>query len=367
MRMTFSLRILIFALVVLALSMAMSTASFAQIRISVGFGPPALPVYEQPLCPGDGYLWTPGYWAWDADIADYYWVPGTWILAPEVGYLWTPPYWGWSDGGWLFYDGYWGPQVGFYGGIYYGFGYFGYGFVGGRWDHDHFFYNRAVMNVNVVNIHDVYEEKVTNATVNHVSYNGGPGGIDAHPRPEDEAAARERHIGPVAAQTQQIQAARGNPELRASANHGKPTIAATARPGQFSGPDVVHAKEAGGTYNPPANRGGAARGASSSVVHPKELAPIERTTPNTGDAKTDKKYQQQQDKLIAQQNKEREKLQQQQDKEHAQLAKQNADDARKQQTEQKHQQQTQQMVQRHTQERRQLQQKFSPPAPRGKK
>ena len=258
MRKIFSLPTMLFSLFVLAMCLAMATTSSAQIRISVGFGPPALPVYEQPLCPGDGYIWTPGYWAWDGDISDYYWVPGTWILAPEVGFLWTPPYWGWADGGWLFYDGYWGPHVGFYGGINYGFGYFGFGFVGGRWDNGHFFYNRAVMNINVENIHNVYEEKVTNVTVNHVSYNGGPGGVDAHPRPEDETAARDHHIGPVAAQTQHLNAARGNPELRASANHGKPPIAATSRPGEFSGHGVAPAREAGGEYHPPANRGGAA-------------------------------------------------------------------------------------------------------------
>jgi hypothetical protein len=73
MRILPSLRTRLFALVVLT----MSSASFAQIRISVAFGPPALPVYDQPLCPGDGYLWTPGYWAWDDDGGDYYWVPGT--------------------------------------------------------------------------------------------------------------------------------------------------------------------------------------------------------------------------------------------------------------------------------------------------
>ena len=37
--------------------------SFAQIGIgiSIGIAPPPLGVYEQPMCPGDGYLWTPGY------------------------------------------------------------------------------------------------------------------------------------------------------------------------------------------------------------------------------------------------------------------------------------------------------------------
>ena len=61
-------RFVLFALVLLSLT----TTSLAQIRISVRFGPPALPVYEQPICPGDGYIWTPGYWAWDDADQDYY-------------------------------------------------------------------------------------------------------------------------------------------------------------------------------------------------------------------------------------------------------------------------------------------------------
>ena len=97
------------------------TPSFspAQVAVVVRMGPPRLPVYDQPVCPDEGYLWTPGYWAWDPDAAEYYWVPGTWVLAPEPGLLWTPGYWGWVDGGYRWYPGYWAPQVGFYGGIDY--------------------------------------------------------------------------------------------------------------------------------------------------------------------------------------------------------------------------------------------------------
>jgi hypothetical protein len=125
MRIISVVRYLLLALFLLAVS----AASFAQIGIgiSVGFAPPPIPVYEQPICPGYGYIWTPGYWAWDADGDDYYWVPGTWVEAPEVGFLWTPGYWGWGDGGYFFHGGYWGPHVGWYGGINYGFGYFGHG------------------------------------------------------------------------------------------------------------------------------------------------------------------------------------------------------------------------------------------------
>jgi hypothetical protein len=109
MRTILPLRSLSLVLVVLAVSSVfLEQKSFAEIGIAVSIGPPALPVYEQPVCPGDGYLWTPGYWAYDYDDADYYWVPGTWVLAPEVGFLWTPGWWGWGDGGFFFHEGFWG-------------------------------------------------------------------------------------------------------------------------------------------------------------------------------------------------------------------------------------------------------------------
>ena len=58
----------------LALLIALIPASsFAGVFISVGFAPPILPVYVQPVCPGDGLMWTPGYWAYGPD--GYYWVP----------------------------------------------------------------------------------------------------------------------------------------------------------------------------------------------------------------------------------------------------------------------------------------------------
>jgi hypothetical protein len=360
-----TIRTILFAFVVLM----MSSASFGQVRISVAFGPPALPVYEQPLCPGDGYIWTPGFWAWSDDDQDYYWVPGTWVLAPEVGFLWTPPYWAWVDTAFVFYEGYWGPHIGFYGGINYGFGYFGEGFEGGRWDNGRFFYNRSVTNVNVTNVRNVYNTTVINKNVNvtRVSYNGGNGGVTARPTPQDEAAARERHLPPAPAQTQHIQAARSNRELRASANHGKPPVAATAKPGVFSGREAVPAKQAGAPYNPPANRGAAQPraangGRSTGAHHPNELPPMERPAPpSTGNPKADKKYQQEQQRLQQKQDQERQKLQQQQEKEHQRLMQQNASESRRQQTEQKHQQQTQQLQQRHAEQQQRLQQRQGPP------
>ena len=371
------------------------------IGVSVGFPPPELPVYAQPICPGEGYIWTPGYWAWDPDDEDYYWVPGTWVLAPEVGFLWTPGYWIWGGSGFVFYQGYWGPVVGFYGGINYGYGYFGRGYEGGRWDNGRFYYNRSVNNINVTEIHNVYNTTVVNNNVNvpRVSYNGGNGGVNVRPTPQEEAARNERHVGPVAAQTQHVQAARSNRELRASQNYGKPPIAATQRPGAFSGNAIVSAKE-GGRYNPPPNRGannratnnpdrpvnnpnqpsGASRSENNTnraesnanrpnYVHPNDLPKTNQPDrpPSTGNPKTDQRYQQQQDKLYQQQEKELQKLQQKQDQEHQRVAQQKADDARQQQMEQRHQQETQQMQQKHEQQQQRMEQQPPPSHPNEKK
>jgi hypothetical protein len=340
--------------------LAIPVQSRAQIAvgISVRIAPPELPVYEQPLCPGESYIWTPGYWAWVDD--DYFWVPGTWVLAPEVGFFWTPGYWAWDGGSFIFYEGYWGPVVGFYGGINYGYGYFGHGYEGGRWDNGRFFYNRSVNNVNITEIHNVYNTTVVNTTVTRASYNGGNGGINEHPTPQEEAASHEKHISPVPAQIQHVQAARANPALRASANHGKPPVAATPRPGALNDQGVVTAKE-GGRNNPPArSENNAAR--PGSAVHPNELPPTARPTArNTGSTNLDKKYQQQQEKLQAKQDQERQKLQQKQEQEHQRQAQQKANEARKQQLEQQHQQQTQQLAQKHAQQQQKLQERQQPP------
>jgi hypothetical protein len=232
-------------------------ASIALPGVAVSFTandpPPPLPVYEQPVIPGDGYLWTPGYWSWGDD--GYYWVPGTWVEPPQVGLLWTPGYWGFADGAYGFHPGYWGATVGFYGGVNYGFGYVGVGFAGGRWDGGHFAYNTAVSNVNTTIIHNTYHETVTNnnTTVSRVSFNGGAGGTVATPTPAERAAAAQPHTPPTAAQTSHIQEASRNPALSAKANGGHPAIAATAKPGVFSGPGVVAAHEAGRPAAPAAN------------------------------------------------------------------------------------------------------------------
>jgi hypothetical protein len=166
------------------------------------------------------------------------------VVAPQPGLLWTPGYWGWSGGAYIWHAGYWGPHVGFYGGVNYGFGYVGVGFVGGYWNGGHFFYNRSVNNVTITNVHVYNKVVVNNVTVNRVSFNGGRGGIDARPNAEEERWSHERHFEATRMQMDHENGARNNRELWASTNHGRPAIAATARPGEFHGPHVVPARAA---------------------------------------------------------------------------------------------------------------------------
>ncbi len=247
-------------LAVFAVSLTAISSAQIGVGISVRIGPPALPVYAQPVCPGPGYMWTPGYWAWN-DEGGYYWVPGTWLVAP-VGMLWTPGYWGWGGGLYAWHAGYWGPHVGFYGGINYGYGYGGVGFVGGEWRGGGFYYNRAVSNVSVSNVTNVYSKTVVVNNAATTSFNEGEGGIQARPTPQEEAAEHEQHTAPLPAQTQHEQLASQNHENFASENHGRPAIAATAKAGDFSSHSAIPARAAGGEYHAPAMTPQEARGPS---------------------------------------------------------------------------------------------------------
>jgi hypothetical protein len=218
-----SARIVLIAIALLAVP----SASYGGIFISVNFGPPPLPVYVQPPCPAPGYLWTPGYWAYGP--AGYFWVPGVWVTPPVVGVLWTPGYWGFAGGVYMWHPGYWGPHVGFYGGINYGFGYLGVGFVGGHWAGRTFYYNRAVSNVNVVNIHNVYVDRtvINRTAVNYsrASFNG-PGGVMARPTRQERAAMGQRHIAATGTQIAHERAASYDRSQFASVNHGHPSVTA---------------------------------------------------------------------------------------------------------------------------------------------
>jgi hypothetical protein len=178
----------------LLLVLAASTFMHAQISLAITVGPPPIPVYDQPPCPEDGYTWAPGYWAWGDN--GYFWIPGTWVRIPAAGMLWTPGYWGWGGAGMVFHTGYWGPQVGFYGGINYGFGYGGSGYEGGHWQGQNYYYNRSVTNMGSTHVTNVYNQTVVVNNNTYVSYNGGQGGVSAVPTRQERAAEQDHHVPP---------------------------------------------------------------------------------------------------------------------------------------------------------------------------
>ena len=199
----------------LALGLALATplAAWSQVSLSVTVGPPPLPLYAQPPIPGDGYLWTPGYWGWGSGL-----------------YVWHP--------------GYWGPHVGYYGGINYGYGYIGSGYAGGRWDRGRFRYNSAVNNIPQGRVHDVYRTPVPQRPAHPESFNGGKSPWHTPPTANERRFEGGQHPNWTQEQTDHEHRAVSMPEQRMGNNHGTPPTAATPRPGGFGDPQVEHVRQA---------------------------------------------------------------------------------------------------------------------------
>ena len=213
------------------------------IGISVGYAPPPLPQYYQPDAMQPNMIWQPGYWGFGS--YGFFWVPGTWVQAPQVGLLWTPGYWGWNNGRYGWSAGYWGRNVGYYGGINYGYGYYGSGYRGGRWNGNSFQYNTSVSNVNrSIGSRNYYSDPgsyVNQNTIPRTSYNGGAHGVTARPSQAQIATEHQRTYPMTSAQTAHVAVAQQNRSYLDSVNHGSPSqvsvpkpLAANNRPAGFT-------------------------------------------------------------------------------------------------------------------------------------
>jgi hypothetical protein len=244
---------------------------------SVSVPPPELPTYDQSPPPDDNLVWTPGYWAWGSDIGDYYWVPAAWAAPPAIGYLWTPGYWV-ARGRWFVWNaGYWGPHVGFYGGINYGFGYYGRGYVGGAWQGGRMIYNRAATNVGNLQATRVYNQPVAvPLATKRVSFNGA-GGITVQPSAAELAVAGEHHLPPTTAQLGRLHAAQSSGSIRGSSFNPRPAEAGSQREEASYG-SALQAQHGGNvsyTNSPQAQHGGTISYMSSPPAHP--AAPAARS------------------------------------------------------------------------------------------
>ena len=131
------------------------------------------------------------------------------MLAPYVDAL-DAAMVGLDNGYYHWHSGYWGPHIGYYGGINYGYGYTGQGYYGAYWNNGSVYYNRSVTNVDTAVVHNVYNRDVPNSRGNRVSYNGGRGGINSRPTPQELAVVRDPRTPPIGAQVQHMREASSN-------------------------------------------------------------------------------------------------------------------------------------------------------------
>lgn len=73
----------------LSLALAVGTAVLAQVSFSINIGPPPQ-IFEPVPMMQPGYVWAPGYWAWNND--HHIWVRGRTIVQ-RPGYRWEPDRW----------------------------------------------------------------------------------------------------------------------------------------------------------------------------------------------------------------------------------------------------------------------------------
>src|ERR1700735_1147575 len=109
----------------------------------------------------------------------------------------------------------------------------------------------------------VYSKTVINnySSTTRASFNG-PGGVRRQPTAQEQTYTHEEHTPATSIQAQHREAASKDRSQFASVNHGKPAVAATAKPGEFRGAGVVPARAAapykGATGKAAAQPGGAA-------------------------------------------------------------------------------------------------------------
>jgi len=87
----------------LSLTLATGAVALAQVSFSINVGPPP-PIDEVvPMMP-QGYVWAPGYWAWNHD--QHIWIRGR-SMVQRTGYRWEPDRWEQRGNGYYRQPGSW--------------------------------------------------------------------------------------------------------------------------------------------------------------------------------------------------------------------------------------------------------------------
>ena len=88
-----------------AASLALPLAAQARVDVDINIAPPA-PRYEVVPPPRVGFVWAPGYWAWDNGHHRHNWRAGHYVRERH-GQRWVPDRWAEHDGRYRYEAGRW--------------------------------------------------------------------------------------------------------------------------------------------------------------------------------------------------------------------------------------------------------------------
>jgi len=88
-----------------AVSLALPLSSQARVDVDINVAPPP-PRYEVVPAPRAGFVWAPGYWAWDNGHHRHIWRRGHYVRERH-GHRWVPDRWAEHDGRYRYEPGRW--------------------------------------------------------------------------------------------------------------------------------------------------------------------------------------------------------------------------------------------------------------------
>ncbi len=91
--------------IMLAGSIAATACVGASGRVYIRTGPPPVRAEVVAVSPGPGYVWVPGYYAYERGA--YVWVAGRYMRPPRARARWVPGHWQRDRRGWYFVEGHW--------------------------------------------------------------------------------------------------------------------------------------------------------------------------------------------------------------------------------------------------------------------
>ncbi len=87
--------------------LALATPSFAQIHLSINFGPPPPRREIRVRAPFAGAIWVAGFYLYNDGARKYEWQPGRWEAPPAPNQVWVRPRYIRRSGHYDFYQGHW--------------------------------------------------------------------------------------------------------------------------------------------------------------------------------------------------------------------------------------------------------------------